>query len=120
MALFTLQYQLEQERNLRPFKQDVIQKLPKGRSGLYALWLPGDIEGADDCLYVGMSEVCLRQRLLQHLTNEANPGLRLKLRMFSDMVLFSLSYIERVEQIRELEAELIQAWQPETNRNLLS
>ena len=118
MALFTLQYQLE--RNLCPFKQDEIQKLPKGRSGLYALWLPGDIEGADDCLYVGMSEVCLRQRLLQHLTNETNPGLRLKLRMFSDMVLFSLSYIERVEQIRELEAELIQAWQPETNRNLLS
>ena len=116
MALFTLQYQLE--RNLHPFKQDEIQQLPKGRSGLYALWLPGDIEGADDCLYVGMSEVCLRQRLLQHLTNEANPGLRLKLRMFSDMVMFS--YIERVEQIRELEAELIQAWQPETNRNLLS
>lgn len=118
MALFTLQYQLE--RNLRPFKQDEIRWLPKGRSGLYALWLPGDIEDAYDCLYVGMSEVCLRQRLLQHLTNETNPGLRLKLRMFSDMVLFSLSYIERVEQIRELEAELVQAWQPETNRNLLS
>ena len=38
MALFTLQYQLE--RNLRPFKQDEIQQLPKQhRSSLQVVYL---------------------------------------------------------------------------------
>ena len=64
---FSLKYQLE--RDFLPFNRDAVRGLPKGRSGVYALWLPTDATtGAYDCLYVGMSTTCTRQRLLQHLS----------------------------------------------------
>ena len=79
MTPFVAKYRLEQE--LRPFTADEVRELPRNRSGLYALWLPSGIEGGPERLYLGMSTTCLRRRLLQHLSNEINPGLRRQLRI---------------------------------------
>ena len=114
---FALKYQLE--RDIRPFNRDNVRGLPKGRSGVYAMWLPIGNEGDYDCLYVGMSRVCVRQRLLQHLSDEDNPELRRQFRMFRDIVQFSAAFTQGVQQTRALEALVIRDWQPETNRNLL-
>ncbi len=116
-SLFAKKYQLE--NNLRPFNRAEVQKLPKGRCGLYALWLLTAIKGSHERLYIGMSITCIRRRLLEHLANEANPELRRQLRMFSDLVEFSVTFTESEEETRELEAAIIRAWQPETNRKLL-
>ena len=115
--LFAKKYQLE--NNLRPFNREEVQRLPKDYYGLYALWLPAAIEGAHERLYIGMSTTCVRRRLLEHLANEANPELRRQLRMFPDLVKFSVTFTGSEEETRELEAAIIRAWQPETNRNLL-
>lgn len=112
--LFAKKYQLE--NNLRPFNRKEVQTLPKDRCGLYALWLPE--ESAHERLYIGMSATCIRRRLLEHLADEANPDLRRQLRMFPDLVAFSVTFTESEEETRELEAAIIRAWQPETNRNL--
>lgn len=112
--LFAKKYQLE--NNLRPFNRKEVQTLPKDCCGLYALWLPG--ESAPERLYIGMSTTCVRRRLLEHLANETNPKLRRQLRMFPDLVKFSVTFTESEEETRELEAAIIRAWQPETNRNL--
>ena len=116
-SLFAKKYQLE--NNLRPFNREEVQTLPKDRYGLYALWLPDAIESAHERLYIGMSKTCVRRRLLEHLANEANPELRRQLRMFPDLVEFSVTFTESEEETRALEAAIIRAWQPETNRNLL-
>ena len=114
--LFAKKYQLE--NNLRPFNREEVQKLPKDRCGLYAVWLPDKIESAHERLYIGMSITCVRRRLLEHLANEANPELRRQCHMFPDLVAFSVTFTESEEETRELEAAIIRAWQPETNRNL--
>lgn len=114
---FSLKYQLE--RDFLPFNRDVVRGLPKGRSGVYAIWLPADDEGENECLYVGMSRACVRQRLLQHLSDEANPKLRRQLRLFREIVLYSAAFTHGEQQTRALEALIIRDWQPETNRNLL-
>ena len=113
-SLFAKKYQLE--NNLRPFNRGEVQTLPKDRCGLYALWLPG--ESAYELLYIGMSTTCVCRRLLEHLANEANPELRRQLRLFPDLVAFSVTFTESEEETRTLEAAIIRAWQPETNRNL--
>ena len=113
--LFAKKYQLE--RTLRPFNRAEVQRLPKGRCGLYALWLP--TADAPERLYIGMSTTCVRRRLLEHLANEANPALCRQLSLFADLVAFSVTFTENERETRELEAALIRAWQPETNRKLL-
>ena len=115
--LFAKKYQLE--NNLRPFNREEVQKLLKDCYGLYALWLPDEIESAPERLYIGRSTTCIRRRLLEHLADEANPELRRQLHMFPDLVEFSVTFTESEEETRELEAAIIRAWQPETNRNLL-
>lgn len=115
--LFAKKYQLE--NNLHPFNREEVQKLPKDCYGLYALWLPDEIESAPERLYIGRSTTCIRRRLLEHLADEANPELRRQLHMFPDLVEFSVTFTESEEETRELEAAIIRAWQPETNRNLL-
>ena len=112
---FAKKYQLE--RNLRPFNREEVQKLPKDRCALYALWL--ETEDAHERLYIGMSTTCVRRRLLTHLANETNPELRRQLRMFPDLVEFSVTFTENELETRALEAVIIRAWKPETNRNLL-
>ncbi len=116
MTPFTAKYQLE--RGLRPFTSDEVRSLPRERSGLYTLWLPSGVEGGPERLYLGMSATCLRRRLLQHLSNEANPELRRQLLMFRDLVQFSVVYTTNEQETRELETALIRDWRPETNRTL--
>ena len=114
---FGLKYQLE--RDLRPFNRDEVGRLPRRRTGVYALWLPTEFEGRHECLYVGMSDACVRQRLLQHLQNETNPELLRQLRLFRDLVMFSVAFSEGRQETFSLETAVIQAWQPPTNRNKL-
>ena len=116
MTPFTAKYQLE--RGLRPFVADDVGDLPRNRCGLYALWLPSGVEGGPERLYLGMSTACLRRRLLQHLYSETNPELRRQLRMFRDLVQFSVVYTANAQETRELETALIRDWRPETNRTL--
>ena len=66
MTPFILKYRLEMEH--WPYRKEEVQRLERGRSGVYALWMP-----YGECLYVGKSETCLRRRLLQHLQRETNP-----------------------------------------------
>ena len=74
LTSFATRYQLEQNR--RPFKRKEVRELPIDRYGVYALWIPGEIEEAYTCLYVGLSITCVRRRLLDHLSYEENPELR--------------------------------------------
>ena len=111
---FGLKYQLE--RDIRPFNRDEVRRLPLQRTGVYALWLPAASAGRYECLYVGMSEACVRQRLLQHLQNETNPELRRQLRLFLEIVMFSAAFTHGREETLTLETAVIQAWQPSTNR----
>ncbi|MCY3801425.1 MAG: GIY-YIG nuclease family protein [Chloroflexi bacterium] len=111
---FGLKYRLEKE--VHPFNRDQVAKLPKDRTGVYALWLPNEIEDAYDCLYVGISTTCIRRRLLQHITNETNPKLRRQLRMFRDIVRYSVAFTEGHQETLALETAVIRDWQPETNR----
>ena len=114
---FALKYQLE--RDLRSFTREELHRLPRRRTGVYALWLPTEFEGGYDCIYVGMSEACIRQRLLQHLQNETNSELLRQLRLFRDLVMFSTALTEGRQETLDLETAVIQAWQPSTNRNKL-
>ena len=111
---FSAKYRLERE--LQPFTREVVLQLPKDRCGLYALWLPTDTDDAPERLYVGESTTCVRRRLLQHLSDEENPELRKQLRMFPDLVQFSVVFTEGRKETRTLETSLIREMQPETNR----
>ena len=114
---FGLKYQLERE--LRPFHADEVRRLPTGHTGVYALWLPAEIGGGYDALYVGMSDACVRERLLQHLRNETNPELLRQLRLFRDIVMFSAAFTSGKKETLDLETAVIRDWQPFTNRNKL-
>ena len=107
-----LKYQLERER--RPFQRGELRQLERHRTGVYALWLP--YGGPDECLYVGMSDTCVRRRLLQHLNNETNPELRNLLRLYRDTVEFSTAYTGAGDETLDLEDAIIKAWRPVTNR----
>ena len=111
---FGLKYQLE--RDFRPFTPEEVRSLPRERTGVYALWLPSAVAGRHECLYVGMSEACVRQRLLQHLQDESNPELGRQLRLFREIVMFSVVFSHGREETLALETAVIQAWQPSTNR----
>ena len=114
---FGLKYQLE--RDLHPFIRNELGRLPRRRTGVYALWLPTEYEGQHECLYVGMSEACVRRRLLQHLQNETNPELLRQLWLFRDLAMFSVVFTNGRKETLDLETAVIQAWQPTTNRNKL-
>ena len=109
-----MKYRLERER--QPFTRETVLQLPKDRCGLYALWLPTGTEDAPEHLYIGVSTTCVRRRLLQHLSDEDNPELRRQLRMFPDLVQFSVVFTEGRQETLALETTLIQKLQPETNR----
>ena len=111
---FGLKYQLE--RDLRPFNRDAARRLPKEGAGVYALWIPAGSQGRHECIYVGMSERCVRRRLLQHLQRETNPDLLRQLRLFRDIVRFSAVFTHDREETLMLETAVIQDWQPATNR----
>ena len=111
---FSVKYRLERER--QPFTREAVLQLPKDRCGLYALWLPTRAEDAPERLYIGVSTTCVRRRLLQHLSNEDNPELRKELRMFPDIVQFSVVFTEGRQETLDLETTLIRELQPETNR----
>ncbi len=111
---FSVKYRLERER--QPFTRETVLQLPSDRCGLYSLWLPTGTEDAPERLYVGQSTTCVRRRLLQHLSDDENPELRRQLRMFRDLVQFSVVFTAGETETLELETTLIQEWQPETNR----
>ena len=107
-----LKYQLEQERF--PYNRDQIWKLERDRTGVYALWVPNG--GPDECLYVGMSDTCIRRRLLEHLNREPNPELRNMLRLYRNTVEFSTAFTGDQDETLSLEDDIIRAWQPVTNQ----
>ena len=111
---FSVEYRLERER--QSFTRETVLQLPKNQGSLYALWLPTGTEDVPECLYVGESTTCVRRRLLQHLSDEDNPELRKQLRMFPDLVQFSVVFTEGRQETLALETALIQKLQPETNR----
>lgn len=113
MNLFALKYSLERE--LRPFTRGEVRTLPRNRRGVYALWLASGANEIHACLYVGISTTCARRRLLDHLSSETNPELRRHYRLFPDVIRFTVAFTASDEQTRELEAALIQDWQPECN-----
>ena len=112
MTPFSMKYQLR--RGHRPFTRADVSRLPNDRSGLYALWLPMGEPDAFECLYVGMSETCLRTRLLSHLANETNPELRRLLSLFGEDIAYTRAFAER--RVRALEGEIIRDWAPRCNR----
>ena len=111
---FSVKYRLERER--QSFTREAVLQLPKDRCGLYALWLPTGAEDVPERLYIGVSTTCVRRRLLQHLSDEENPELRKQLRMFPDLVQFSVVFTEGRQETLALETTLIRELQPETNR----
>ncbi len=113
MTLFALKYSLE--RDFRPFTRQEVGPLPRNKIGVYAFWLIAGDDEIHACLYVGISETCMRRRLLSHLSNETNDKLRRQFEMYRDAVRFTFAFTASDEQTRELEAALIRDWQPECN-----
>ena len=111
---FSVKYRLAREH--QPFTREMLLRLPPDQCGVYALWLPIGTEDTPECLYVGQSTTCVRRRLLQHFSDEENPELRKQLRMFPDLVQFSVVFTEGRQETLALETTLIQQLQPETNR----
>ena len=107
-----MKYQLE--RQCHPFNREEVRQLKRDLRGVYALWLPSG--GLDECLYVGMSQTCVRRRLLQHLSNETNPQLREQLSLFRDIVEFATAFTGNEDETLALEGDIIRAWRPQTNR----
>lgn len=107
-----LKYQLEGDRC--PFNRDQLLQLARNRTGVYALWVPDG--GPDECLYVGMSDTCIRRRLLQHLNNETNPKLRALLKLYRDITEFSVAFTGSDDETLSLEGNIIRSWRPVTNR----
>ena len=76
-SLFHIQYQLEQRRV--PFTRKAVLQLPKGRCGLYALWLTNDLGGYER-LYAGVSKsvsaaACSNTSPMNRIQNsESNSG----------------------------------------------
>ena len=89
--------------------------MPTDRIGVYAFWLIAGEDEIHGCLYVGISETCVRLRLLSHISNETNAELRRQFRMFGDAIRFTVAFTTSDDQTRELEASLIRDWQPECN-----
>ena len=117
MTPFVAEYQLG--RNLRPFTREQVRELERDRCGLYALWLPG-VE-TPECLYVGMSTTCVRQRLLAHLSAEDNPELRREFELFGrkpTRISFTVAWTADEAETRELESAVIADWRPRTNRRV--
>ena len=114
---FGLKYRLR--RDLRPYERAEVLELPRGHTGVYAIWLPSaEIPGANDCIYIGKSESCIRRRLLDHLRpREPNPKLRALLQTVGNIALFSLAYTASRAETDALETAVIQDWGPEGNRN---
>lgn len=114
---FGLKYRLRRE--LRPYERAEVLALPRGHTGVYAIWLPSaEIPGANDCIYIGKSESCIRRRLLDHLRpREPNPKLRALLQTFGNIALFSLAYTASRAETDALETAVIRDWGPEGNRN---
>ena len=112
---FALKYRLQRER-LR-YTDSQVRQLPLDKTGVYALWLPSEIPGAPDCLYVGKSETCIRRRLRDHLKdNESNPILRTEIRNNRDIAQFSVAYTASAEETDALETHVIRDWDPPANR----
>ena len=115
LNLFTVKHQLQ--NNMQPYNRDQVRKLPENLTGLYAIWLPDGAPDANEPLYVGMSDTCIRTRLLQHLSREeTNLELRAELRMFRDSVRFSFVCIGGREEIFAFERAVTKSFQPNTNR----
>ena len=92
-------------------------RLERTRIGLYVIWVPAEAGGDYEYIYTGMSRTCLRRRLLEHLRDsEKNEKLRNEIRLFRDVVLFSVAYTLTLEETRPLEKHVIADWQPFTNR----
>ena len=106
-----LQHRLEQEDARKPFTRDEIDRIPKDAGGVYAIWLD-----TGECLYVGMSEDRIRARLMDHLRNETNLGLRRDLLTLPDAVRFSAVHPLAPEDIRYFEERLIRDWNPRYNQ----
>ena len=117
MTPFIVKYRMERER--RPYRPEEVRQLPKDRIGLYALWLPSGGPDEYECLYVGKSETCIRERLAQHLRHESNPILCKELQIFRGSVEFSYTFTTGDDETDALETAVIQAWKPRANRNKL-
>ena len=112
---FALKYRLQRELTL--YGREEVNRLPLNRTGVYALWLPSEIPGAPDCLYVGKSEVCIRSRLHDHLrSSEPNPIIRTEIRNNRDIAQFSVAYTASAEETDALETHVIRDWDPPANR----
>ena len=112
---FALKYQLE--RDLRPFNKEEVKKLGKKRFGLYTIWVPAESGGENEYIYTGMSRSCLQRRLMDHLREtETNPKLRNEVKLFRDVIEFSVAYTNSKEETRRLEKNVIADWKPFTNR----
>lgn len=92
-----------------------VRKASSHGFGVYAIWV-----GYYDCLYIGKSEVSVKERLLFHLSRqEDNPCLRRELRSALDYAEFSICLTNSPEWADALETLLIQDLRPECNRNKL-
>lgn len=107
-------------RELRPYTRAEVSRLPNDRCGVYTLWRPRSGSERPECLYVGESRTCVRRRLLEHLSsNEPNEELRHQLQLYRTVVVFSVEFTADTAETLVMEAELIRAWQPKTNRKNL-
>ncbi len=113
--LFAVERRLRQQT--RPYTLAETRSMTDIPCGVYAIWTPTGYDELLECLYVGMSSVGVKGRLMQHLYNEPNLGLQQELRIFRDSVRFSFEFVATKEEAYELETEMIKRLGPRFNRN---
>lgn len=115
MTTFALKYRLERRR--QPFRWEAVNAVPANEKGVYALWLPSGLNGSRECVYVGKSRICVRDRLLNHIQgNEPNPLLRLELEQPDTDMEFSFVITSTDAQTDALARDAIQTLRPRANR----
>lgn len=114
---FALRYQLTD--GFRPYTRGEVQRLPRNRCGVYAIWTPSEYDASPAPLYVGKSETCIRRRLLDHLSeNEPNGILRLEMRYHIPAhIQFTAAFTASPAETDALETAMIAEFLPPANRN---
>lgn len=97
-----------------PLRRPNIESIPATLHGVYGFWCRKN----GKCIYVGKADdQPIRTRLLQEWADSHNPMLKLWINAFGESLEVCYLPVKNRGKIRRVEAMLIRAWSPETNKH---
>ena len=92
-----------------------IESVPRDVVGLYSFWCRAPLK----CVYVGLTERPIRERLQEHFAGSHSPELNRWISCFAeDLVVCWADAPIPIDRLRALEHRFIRRWRPWTNRQL--